>query len=53
MILYHWTAEKNLFGIAAFGLKPHCYSEELEVMTVGREVVWLGTGDADSNTGRY
>jgi hypothetical protein len=39
--LYHWTAEKNLVGIAASGLQPFAYDDAAGLVSAGRKVVWL------------
>jgi hypothetical protein len=44
VILYHWTAEKNLLGIAMSGLEPFAYDDDddaARLVSAGRKVVWL------------
>jgi hypothetical protein len=50
VILYHWTAEKNLVGIAMSGLEPFCYDDGATLVSAGREVVWLSASPTRTPT---
>jgi hypothetical protein len=53
MKLYHWTAEKNLLGIAVRGLEPF-KPYDAEFMTDNKPVVWLTRNKKPRTvTGRY
>lgn len=51
MKLYHWTAEKNLLGIATGGLQPFVYDNNgAAFVSAGRKVVWLTSSDTRTPT---
>ena len=50
MKLFHWTAEKNLLGIAMGGLEPFCYDDAAGLVSAGRKVVWLTANETRTPT---
>lgn len=50
MKLFHWTAEKNLLGIATGGLEPFAYDDVAGMVSAGHKVVWLTASETRTPT---